>query len=94
MGIQAPRIFHAKQILNRILENPQGTDRPKGHCAVHVGETSWKIYVKPVSYLNHPSFCHLLHQVGEEFGFCHPMGALTIPCNEEIFINLCNLCSL
>ncbi|XP_027157103.1 auxin-responsive protein SAUR21-like [Coffea eugenioides] len=96
MGVAVPRIFPAKQILNRILANPGGgtTKVPKGHFAVYVGETSWKRYVLPLSYLNHPSSQHLLSQAEEEFGYHHPMGALTIPCKEETFINLtCNLCS-
>ncbi|KAL6346558.1 hypothetical protein AAG906_000176 [Vitis piasezkii] len=40
----------------------------------------------------HPSFQKLLSQAEEEFGFDHPQGGLTIPCREEVFINL--TCSL
>ncbi|XP_073290785.1 auxin-induced protein 15A-like [Primulina huaijiensis] len=65
------------------------TDVPKGHLAVYVGETEYKKrFVIPISYLNDPSFQDLLHQVEEEFGFSHPMGGLTIPCNENIFIDI------
>lgn len=42
----------------------------------------------PVSYLNHPSFKDLLKRAEDEFGFNHPMGGLTIPCREEIFLDL------
>ncbi|XP_073046083.1 auxin-induced protein 15A-like [Primulina eburnea] len=65
------------------------TDVPKGHLAVYVGETEYKKrFVIPISYLNDPSFQDLLNQVEEEFGFSHPMGGLTIPCNENICIDL------
>ncbi|XP_026395248.1 auxin-responsive protein SAUR21-like [Papaver somniferum] len=61
---------------------------PKGHCAVYVGETEMKRFVVPLSYLNHPSFQILLSRAEEEFGFDHPMGALTIPCKEAAFLDL------
>ncbi|KAE8724691.1 Auxin-responsive protein SAUR20 [Hibiscus syriacus] len=65
---------------------------PKGHFAVYVGEAEKKRYVVPISLLKHPSFQNLLRQAEEEFGFNHTMGALTIPCSEEAFIDLtCNL---
>ncbi|KAI3889940.1 hypothetical protein MKX03_020242 [Papaver bracteatum] len=35
-----------------------------------------------------PSFEDLLSLDEEEFGFDHPMGGLTIPCNEDTFIDL------
>ena len=47
-----------------------------------------KRFVIPVSYLNQPLFQELLCQAEEEFGFDHPMGALTIPCREDAFIDL------
>ncbi|KAI3911936.1 hypothetical protein MKW92_017302, partial [Papaver armeniacum] len=53
------------------------------HCAVYVGETEKKRFIVPLSYLNHPSFQNLLSYAEEEFGFDHPMGGLTIPCNED-----------
>ncbi|KAF2535981.1 hypothetical protein F2Q70_00005933 [Brassica cretica] len=39
-------------------------------------------------YFNQPSFQALLSKSEEEFGFDHPMGGLTIPCPEDIFINV------
>ncbi|KAL0422853.1 UNVERIFIED_CONTAM: Auxin-responsive protein SAUR24 [Sesamum latifolium] len=65
-----------------------GTEVPKGHFAVYVGESEKKRFVIPVSYLNHPSFQDLLCQAEEEFGFHHPMGGLTIPCSEDSFIEI------
>ncbi|CDY25461.1 BnaC09g39760D [Brassica napus] len=47
-----------------------------------------KGYVVPISYLSQPSFQALLSKSEEEFGFDHPMGGLTIPCPEHIFINV------
>ena len=63
-------------------------DVPKGFLAVYVGETEKKRFVVPVSYLNQPSFQDLLRKAEEEFGFDHPMGGLTIPCAEEIFLHV------
>ncbi|XP_052191926.1 auxin-responsive protein SAUR21-like [Diospyros lotus] len=87
MGIRLLRAVHAKQILRRVLSTAVA-DVPKGHIAVYVGETERKRFVVPVSYLKHPSFQSLLSQSEEEFGFDHPMGGLTIPCREEIFLSL------
>ncbi|KAJ4964546.1 hypothetical protein NE237_016395 [Protea cynaroides] len=94
MGIHLLGMIQAKQILRRrsVLRGNQlattVTDVPKGHLAVYVGEIQKKRFVVPVSYLNHPSFQDLLSQAEEEFGFDHPMGALTIPCKEDAFVDL------
>ncbi|KAJ0247248.1 SAUR-like auxin-responsive protein family [Hirschfeldia incana] len=64
---------------------------PKGHVGVYVGEQiekEKKRFVVPISFLNHPSFREFLSRVEEEFGFNHPMGGLTIPCREEVFLDL------
>ncbi|KHN25446.1 Auxin-induced protein 10A5 [Glycine soja] len=45
-------------------------------------------FVIPVSYLNQPSFQELLSQAKEEFGYDHPTGGLTIPCQEDVFLNV------
>ncbi|KAK9987908.1 hypothetical protein SO802_028147 [Lithocarpus litseifolius] len=86
MGIHLPQIvLHAKQIIHRRSFNV-----PKGHFAIYVGEEekNKKRFVVPISYLKHPLFQELLSKAAEEFGFDHQMGALTIPCAEEDFINL------
>ncbi|XP_028103884.1 auxin-responsive protein SAUR23-like [Camellia sinensis] len=94
MSIRMPRIILAKQILRRsssLKANQAASaaaDVPTGHFAVYVGVSEKKRIVIPISYLNQPSFQHLLSQAEEEFGFDHPMGGLTIPCSEDIFINL------
>ncbi|OVA12815.1 Auxin-induced protein [Macleaya cordata] len=89
MGIRLPGINHVKQILRRSLSKEMNGNVPKGHFTVYVGESQFKKrYVVPLSYLNHPSFQHLLCQAEEEFGFDHPMGGLTIPCNEDAFVDL------
>ncbi|PHU02533.1 Auxin-responsive protein SAUR20 [Capsicum chinense] len=61
---------------------------PKGHCAVYIGESQKKRFVMPVSYLNQTSFQMLLAQSEDEFGFDHSMGDLTIPCKEDVCIDL------
>ena len=61
---------------------------PKGYFAVYVGEDEKKRYVVPLSYLNELAFQELLNMAEEEFGYNHPMGGLTIPCREDIFIYL------
>ncbi|CAN6864318.1 unnamed protein product [Brassica oleracea] len=87
-------LLGAKKILGRSATAAAATSKsatsaaPKGFLAVYVGEGQKKRYVVPVSYLSHPSFQALLSKSEEEFGFDHPMGGLTIPCPEDIFINV------
>lgn len=78
MAIRVPRII--KKSSTTSLEVL------KGHFAVYVGEKQRKRFVIPISYLSQPSFQDLLSQAEEEFGFYHPMGGVTIPCLEDMFI--------
>ncbi|PON93772.1 Small auxin-up RNA [Trema orientale] len=64
------------------------TTIPKGYFAVYVGEDQKKRFVVPLTYLNEPAFQELLIMAEEEFGYEHPMGGLTIPCGEDIFVDL------
>jgi SAUR family protein len=80
-------IMQAKKIVSKSVSG-LSTSVPKGHIAVYVGEYQKKRFVVPISYLNEPAFQALLSKAEEEFGFNHPMGGLTIPCREEIFIDL------
>ncbi|KAK3412632.1 hypothetical protein EUGRSUZ_I01360 [Eucalyptus grandis] len=91
MAIRFPKMASAKHMLRRILSSTENADVPKGHLAVYVGEKQ-KRFVVAVSYLNRPAFQELLGQAEEEFGFHHPTGGLTIPCREEVFVDL--ICSL
>ncbi|KAL4318047.1 hypothetical protein GQ457_18G017760 [Hibiscus cannabinus] len=92
MGFRLPRIVNAKPSLKRTLSSSETTEVPKGHFAIYVGEAEKKRFVVPISFLKHPSFQNLLSEAEEEFGFNHPMGALTIPCSEEAFVDLtCNM---
>ncbi|TMW84538.1 hypothetical protein EJD97_024966 [Solanum chilense] len=79
MAIRVPRI---------IKKSSTSLDVPKGHFVVYVGEQQKKRFVIPISYLSQPSFQDLLSQAEEEFGFNHPMGGITIPCREDIFIDI------
>ncbi|KAE9448211.1 hypothetical protein C3L33_19891, partial [Rhododendron williamsianum] len=96
MAIRMPWITHAKQVLrrssltasNKAASFSSSTEVPKGHFAVYIGDSEKKRFVIPVSYLNDASFQDLLGQVEEEYGFHHSMGGLTIPCSEDIFIDL------
>ncbi|KAM7482691.1 hypothetical protein LguiB_007274 [Lonicera macranthoides] len=90
MGILMPRIIHAKKLLRTSSFTADSTalDVPKGYFAVYVEKHEKKRYVIPISFLKQPSFQDLLTQAEEEFGFDHPMGGLTIPCREDIFIDL------
>ncbi|XP_009606929.1 auxin-responsive protein SAUR22-like [Nicotiana tomentosiformis] len=84
-----PMISSAKQVYKlQSLLTRNHSDVPKGHFAVYVGECEKKRYVVPITYLNHPSFQILLRKAEEEFGFHHPMGGLTIPCNENDFVDV------
>ncbi|MBA0702434.1 hypothetical protein E1A91_D13G111300v1 [Gossypium mustelinum] len=60
---------------------------PKGYFAVYVGENQKRIVI-PVSFLNQPQFQELLGLSEEEFGYSHPTGGLTIPCNEDMFLQV------
>lgn len=95
MAIRLPVVFHAKQMLRRSsLFARQATSWtshvgvPKGYFAVYVGEREKKRYVVPLTLLSQPSFQELLSKAEEEFGYDHPMGGLTIPCREDIFLDL------
>ncbi|XP_010665870.1 auxin-responsive protein SAUR21-like [Beta vulgaris subsp. vulgaris] len=82
-------ISNARQLLKfQSLHNNNQQAAPKGHLAVYVGEHEKKRYVVPLSYLSQPAFQELLKRAEEEFGFNHPMGGLTIPCKEEVFLKL------
>ena len=78
MGFRLPGIKRASTSKSEV---------PKGYLTVYVGE-EMKRFVIPISHLNQPSFQELLNQAEEEFGFDHPMGGLTIPCNEDVFLNI------
>lgn len=84
MAIHLP-INLAKQILRRASRS---SNVPEGFLAVYVGESEKKRFVVPISYLNQPSFQNLLSTADEEFGFDHPIGGLTIPRREDIFIDV------
>ncbi|KAK2435182.1 auxin-induced protein 15A [Trifolium repens] len=79
MGFRLPSIIKSK------ASSSQGV--PKGYLAVYVGE-EMKRFVIPVSYLNQISFQDLLSQSEEQFGFDHPMGGITIPCREDVFLDI------
>jgi len=84
-------ISNARQMLSShslYAKNQKGV--PKGHVAVYVGENEMKRYLVPLTYLSHPSFQDLLRHAEEEFGYSHPMGGLTIPCKEEVFLSVTN----
>ncbi|KAJ6927342.1 auxin-induced protein 15A-like [Populus alba x Populus x berolinensis] len=88
MGFRLSAIVRAKQVLQLSPSTAsQGASNvPKGCLAVYVGEIQKKRFVIPISYLNQPNFQEMLSQAEEEFGYVHPMGGLTIPCREDIFL--------
>ncbi|KAF4360516.1 hypothetical protein F8388_000815 [Cannabis sativa] len=87
MGFRFASLVHAKQLIQRPFSSSKGI--PKGFLAVYVGgESRLNRFVIPVANLNQPSFQDFLSQAEEKFGFDHPMGALTIPCSEDTFIDL------
>jgi SAUR family protein len=90
MAIRISRVLQSsKQLLKSLSHSSNNVAIPKGHLAVYVGEMMQKRrFVVPVTYLSHPCFQKLLRKAEEEFGFDHPMGGLTIPCTEQIFIDL------
>ncbi|KAF7848233.1 hypothetical protein BT93_L2161 [Corymbia citriodora subsp. variegata] len=88
MGISLPGKKLRRSLSGHREVDSAPLDVPKGHFPVYVGERQKKRFVVPLSYLSRPSFQDLLSQAEEEFGFDHPMGGLTIPCNEEVFLSL------
>ncbi|CAL0313210.1 unnamed protein product [Lupinus luteus] len=85
MGFRLPSIRRTSFYANKASSN--AVEVPKGYVAVYVGE-KMKRFVIPISYLNQTSFQELLSQAEEEFGYDHPMGGLTIPCREDVFLNI------
>ncbi|QCD88665.1 SAUR family protein [Vigna unguiculata] len=85
MGFRLPGIKKAS--LPAIQASSKAVDVPKGYLVVYVGD-KMKRFIVPVSYLNQPSFQDLLSQSEEEFGYDHPMGGLTIPCREDMFLDI------
>ncbi|KAK2381577.1 auxin-induced protein 15A [Trifolium repens] len=77
--------FRLSSIIRSKASSSKGV--PKGYLAVYVGE-EMKRFVIPVSYLNQISFQDLLSQSEEQFGFDHPMGGITIPCREDVFLEI------
>ncbi|GMN33935.1 hypothetical protein TIFTF001_044852 [Ficus carica] len=89
--IKLSGIISAKKTLLRSPSNGQaaskGIDVPKGF-EVYAGESQKKRFVVPIYLLNEPSFQELLHEAEEEFGYKHPMGGITISCDEDFFSDL------
>lgn len=91
MGLRLPAVISTTKRALRSQSPGKNSQQgvPKGHVAVYVGEDmDKKRYVVPLSYLNHPLFQDLLSRSEEEYGFSHPMGGLTIPCEEDMFVDL------
>ncbi|KAI4323748.1 hypothetical protein L6164_023329 [Bauhinia variegata] len=85
MGFRLPGIRRALFSATQAASKSVGV--PKGYLAVYVGE-EMRRFVIPISYLNQPAFQELLGQAEEEFGYGHPAGGLTIPCREDVFVEL------
>ncbi|XP_062080104.1 uncharacterized protein LOC133784847 [Humulus lupulus] len=93
MAFGLPGFVQGKKALRRSLSSIKEADFnsktiPRGYFAVYVGEEQKKRFVVPLLYLNEPAFQELLSMAEEEFGYEHPMGGVTIPCREDIFIDL------
>ncbi|KAI4332788.1 hypothetical protein L6164_017669 [Bauhinia variegata] len=87
MGFRLPGVRTRRALFPADQAASKSVGVPKGCLAVYVGE-ELKRFIIPISYLNQPSFRALLHQNEEEFGYNHPMGGLTIPCREDVFVEL------
>ncbi|CAL5212571.1 unnamed protein product [Lathyrus oleraceus] len=79
--------FRLSSIIRRASSSSKTVDVPKGYLAVYVGE-KMKRFLIPITYLNHASFQELLSQAEEQFGYDHPTGGLTIPCGEDLFLDI------
>ncbi|XP_058733612.1 auxin-induced protein 15A-like [Vicia villosa] len=79
--------FRLPSIIRKSSSSSKAVDMRKGCFTVYVGE-EMKRFLIPISYLNHNSFQELLSQAEEQFGYNHPMGGLTIPCGEDLFLDI------
>jgi len=86
MGFRLPAAIR-KASFRSSLTSSKVTNVPKGYLAVYVGEEMKRVVI-PMSYLNQTSFQDLLSQVEEDFGYDHPMGGITIPCTEDVFLHV------
>nr|AMQ09550.1 small auxin up regulated protein [Boehmeria nivea] len=82
MAIRVASIMQSRK------SNRESPNVSKGYFAVYVGEERKKRFLVPIAVLKTPAFQELLSMAEEEFGFNHPMGGLTIPCSEEMFISV------
>ena len=76
-----------KASLTSSQEVSKSAEVPKGYLAVYVGK-KMKRFVIPIACLSQTLFQELLNQAEEEFGYDHPMGGLTIPCREDVFLDI------
>jgi SAUR family protein len=83
MGFHLPGIRRSSFTASKA--SSKEVEVPKGYLAVYVGD-EMKRFLIPVSFLNESLFQELLSQAEEEFGYCHSMGGLTIPCKEDVFL--------
>ena len=93
MAFKLPGILNGKKTLRGSLSSVRevalkSTTIPKVYFIVYVGDEQKQHNVVPLSCLNEPAFQELLIMTEEEFGYEHPMGGLTIPCGEDIFVDL------
>ncbi|CAK8569372.1 unnamed protein product [Lathyrus sativus] len=86
MGFHLPAVIRCAS-LSRSRTSSKVLNMPKGYLAVYIGQ-EMKRFVIPMSYLNQTSFQELLSEAEEEFGYNHPMGGLTIPCTEDVFLHI------
>jgi len=92
MGFRLPSVITTTKQVLKLQGKIASQGVPKGHVAVYVGDHNEekKRYVVPLSCLSQPAFQELLNRAADEFGFNHPMGRLTIPCDEETFVHAVN----
>ncbi|KAK2446816.1 auxin-induced protein 6B [Trifolium repens] len=86
MGFRLPSAIRQASFSNS-QTSAKVSNVPNSYLAVYVGE-EMKRFVVPLSYLNQPSFQDLLSQAEVQFGYDHPMGDLTIPCREDVFLHI------
>ncbi|GAB2218140.1 hypothetical protein Droror1_Dr00001358 [Drosera rotundifolia] len=85
------QVMWASKVLGKMVAPPKPATVPEGYVAVYVGVNEKQRFVIPLGHINHPSFQNMLTQAEEEFGFCPPLGGLTIPCHEDIFFGVTSL---
>ncbi|XP_066343100.1 auxin-responsive protein SAUR21-like [Miscanthus floridulus] len=73
---------------SRASDDDDAAAVPAGHVAVSVQGAAPRRFVVRVAHLSHPAFLELLRLAEEEYGFPAAPGPITLPCDEDRFLDV------